>query len=79
MSHPQIENLLTRLHDSFGGNAPSPAIRQLMEQMQQQVKAGQDGDLGDSASALLVEIEGEHPQGTTLVLEIIEILDRMGI
>jgi len=79
MSHNDIRNLLSRLHDSFGGNAPSPQVHQLMEQMQQQLQAGGDEALSDSASALLAEVEGEHPDGTALVLEIIEVLDRMGI
>ena len=80
MSQAEIKNLLTQLHDTFAANAPSPAINELMKKMQQSVQGGKvEPEIADAASDLLVEVEGAHPKAMQLVLDIIEILDRMGI
>ena len=78
MSHTDIKNLLSQLHDTFGSNAPSPQIAELMAQMQRQLDSG-NADVSDAASELLLEVEAEHPDATAIVLNIIEVLDRMGI
>ncbi len=80
MSHKEIHGLLTQLHDAFAGNAPSPQVSALMQKMQQSVQNGKvEPEIADAASDLLIEVEGHHPKATQLVLDIIEILDRMGI
>ena len=80
MSHTEIKNLLSQLHDTFAGNAPSPAVNALMQQMEQSLQNGKVApEIADAASEMLAEIEGEHPKATQLVLDIIEILDRMGV
>lgn len=80
MSHTEINNLLTRLHDTFGGNAPSPQVAELMQKMQQHVQtSGVEPEISDTASDLLLEVEAEHPDATIIVLDIIEVLDKMGI
>jgi len=80
MSHTEIKSLLTQLHDTFGGNAPSPQVNELMQKMQQHVHTGSiEPEISDTASDLLLEVEAEHPDATIIVLNIIEILDKMGI
>ncbi len=80
MSHTEIKSLLTQLHDTFGGSAPSPHINELMQKMQQHVQSGKvEPEISDTASDLLLEVESEHPDATVIVLNIIEILDKMGI
>lgn len=80
MSHSEIKNLLTRLHDTFGGNAPSPQVEELMARMQQHVQNSTvEPEISDTASDLLLEVEAEHPKATAIVLDIIERLDKMGI
>jgi hypothetical protein len=80
MSHTELKGLLTRLHDTFADNAPSPQVNALMQKMEQHLQADKVApEISDTASHLLVEVEGEHPQATTIVLDIIEILDRMGV
>jgi hypothetical protein len=83
MSNTEIKSLLTQLHDSFGSSSPSPQISRLMQDMQLQLDGAKPGagepDLSDNASALLAEVEAEHPDATVVVLNIIEMLDRMGI
>jgi hypothetical protein len=80
MSHKELQSLLTQLHDTFSGNAPSAAVGALMQKMQQSLQNGKvEPEIADSASDLLVEVEGAHPKATQLVLDIIEILDRMGV
>lgn len=80
MSNTEITSLLTQLHDSFGSNAPSPQIKELMDKMQQHVQTATVApEVSDTASDLLLEVEAEHPNGTVIVLNIIETLDKMGI
>ena len=80
MSHTELKGLLTQLHDTFSGNAPSAEVNALMQKMQQSLQNGKvEPEIADAASDLLVEVEGQHPQATQLVLDIIEILDRMGV
>jgi hypothetical protein len=84
MSNTEISSLLTRLHDSFGDNAPSPQIQQLMKKMQEHLHesskpAEGEPDISDTASTLLAEVEAEHPDATAIVLNMIETLDKMGI
>lgn len=80
MSHKEIQGLLAQLHDTFAGNAPSPEVSALMQKMEQSVQNGKvEPEIADAASDLLVEVEGVHPKATQLVLDIIEILDRMGV
>lgn len=80
MSHSEIKNLLTQLHDTFGSNAPSPQVSALLEKMQQHLQTSNiEPDISDTASDLLLEVEAEHPDATITVLNIIEILDKMGI
>lgn len=80
MSHTEIKSLLTQLHDTFAGNAPSPQVAALIEKMNQQVTTSSiHPDISDAASDLLLEVEAEHPDATVIVLNIIEILDKMGI
>jgi len=80
MSQTEIKNLLTQLHDSFAGNAPSPQVGELITKMQQHVQTSTIApEISDTASDLLVEIESENPAATTVVLNIIELLDKMGI
>lgn len=80
MSQVEIKNLLTQLHDIFGSNAPSAEVNALMQKMQQHVAGGKiEPEIADTASDLLIEVEAEHPDATVAVLNIIEILDRMGI
>lgn len=80
MSHQDIQGLLTQLHDTFAGNAPSAEVNALMQKMQQSLQNGKvEPEIADSASDLLIEVEGTHPRATQIVLDIIEILDRMGI
>lgn len=78
MPTPEVKSLLTQLHQSFGDNAPSPQVKQLLDEMQRQADSP-NPDMSDAASNLLLELEGEHPQATSIVLRIIEILDSMGI
>lgn len=78
MPTPEVKSLLTQLHQSFGDNAPSPQVKQLLDEMQRQADSA-NPDMSDAASNLLLELEGEHPQATSIVLRIIEILDSMGI
>lgn len=80
MSHTEIKNLLTQLHDTFGGSAPSPQVNELMQKMQQHVQTSTvEPEISDTASDLLLEVEAEHPDATIIVLNIIEALDKMGI
>jgi len=80
MSHGEIKNLLTQLHDTFAGNAPSPQVNELMNKMQQHLESGSvEPEISDTASDLLLEVEAEHPDATIIVLNIIEMLDKMGI
>jgi len=80
MSHKELQGLLTQLHDTFSGNAPSAEVNLLMKKMQQSLQNGKvDPEIADSASDLLVEMEGASPKATQIVLDIIEILDRMGV
>lgn len=80
MSHKELQGLLTQLHDTFAGNAPSAAVSTLMQKMQQSLQNGKvEPEIADSASDLLVEVEGASPKATQLVMDIIEILDRMGV
>jgi hypothetical protein len=80
MSQTEIKNLLTRLHDTFAGNAPSPQINELMQKMEQHLKSSEvDPEISDTASDLLLEVEAENPNATIVVLDIIELLDKMGI
>jgi len=80
MSQTEIKSLLAQLHDAFGGNAPSPSINELMQKMQQHVQANKiEPEISDTSSDLLLEVEAEYPDATVIVLNIIEILDRMGI
>ena len=80
MSHTQLTGLLTQLHDTFAGNAPSAEVNALMQKMQQSLQNGKVApEIADAASELLVEVEDAHPKATALVLDIIEILDRMGV
>lgn len=78
MPTPEVKSLLTQLNNSFGNNAPSPQVKQLLDEMQRQADSA-NPDMSDAASSLLLELEGEHPQATSIVLRIIEILDSMGI
>lgn len=80
MSHAQLSGLLTKLHDTFAGNAPSPEVSALMKQMEQSLQGGKVApEIADAASDMLIEVEGAHPQATAVVMDIIEILDRMGV
>jgi len=80
MSHTEIKSLLTQLHDTFGSNAPSPQVAELMKKMQQHLHSDDvEPEISDTASDLLLEVEAEHPDATIIVLNIIETLDKMGI
>jgi len=80
MSHTELKGLLTRLHDTFADNAPSPQVSALMQKMEQSLQDGKVApEIADAASDMLVEVEGVHPKATQVMMDMIEILDRMGV
>ncbi len=80
MPQQQLENLMTRLHETFGSTEASPQQQQLMDDLQRHIENGNnDPTLQDSANLLLEELEIDHPKAAVILREIIETLGRLGI
>ena len=84
MPKQQLENLITRLHDTFAPGQASPMQQQLLQDLQRHAHAldepePQDPTPLDTANLLLESIEEEHPQAAGIVREIIETLGRLGL
>ena len=80
MPQQQLENLITRLHESFGSTDASPQQQQLLDDLQRHSAGGSDTlSLQDSANLVLEELEIEHPQTAAILREIVETLGRLGV
>lgn len=80
MPQQQLENLMTRLHETFSSTEVSPQQQQLMDDLQRHIENGNnDPTLQDSANLLLEELEIDHPKAAVILREIIETLGRLGI
>lgn len=80
---PTINNLLSQLHDTFAGDEPSPKAAELLRDMQLHMNRwntpSPEEELIDTADALFVELETDHPQAAMLVRKIIETFANMGM
>ncbi|MEZ5539586.1 MAG: DUF4404 family protein [Pseudomonadales bacterium] len=80
MPKQQLENLMTRLHETFASSEVSPQQQQLMADLQRHIATGKgDPSLHDSANVLLEELEIDHPKAAAVLREIIETLGRLGL
>lgn len=80
MPQQQLENLITRLHESFGSTETSPQQQQLLDDLQRHSAGGSDTlSLQDSANVVLEELEIEHPKAAAVLREIVETLGRLGV
>jgi hypothetical protein len=84
MPKQDLENLITRLHETFAPGQTSPRQTQLLAELHRHTHADgepepQDPSLRDVANQLLEELEIEHPQGAGILREIIETLGRLGL
>ena len=83
MPQQHLENLITRLHGTFGDTNTSPQQQQLLDDLRNHLDgkpvSSDKLSLKDSANLLLEELEIDHPQAAGILREIVETLGRLGI
>ena len=84
MAKEKIENLITTLHETFGDNELSSQQAQLMEDMKTHLHNWDDPEIADpslkeTVELLLSGIENKHPKAATIIKEIIETLNNIGV
>lgn len=84
MPKQHLENLITRLHDTFAPGQASAMQQQWMTELQRHThNTGEpepgDPTLQDTANLLLESLEADHPQAAGILREIIETLGRLGL
>ncbi len=84
MPKQHLDNLITRLHDTFAPGQASTAQQQWMEDLRRHAHAPDEAEPADpspldTANQFLESLEQEHPQATGILREIIETLGRLGL
>ncbi|MBU2886006.1 DUF4404 family protein [Gilvimarinus agarilyticus] len=84
MSNDNLDQLIGRLHELFGTEDESPAQQRLMAELARHTHAtGSDEQLDprplDTLEEMLDEFEGEHPQVSAVLGQVITSLKNMGI
>ena len=84
MPEPQIDGLLSQLHEKFAASDTSPQQEVLLQQLQSQLSGWEgptpaDGSVVTTAELLLDELEDKHPQLSQALKELMDALGRIGI
>jgi hypothetical protein len=81
MPQKHLDNLMTRLHETFGSSEVSPQQQQILDSMRLQLNGNSldKPSLQDSANLLLEELEMDHPKAAAILREIIETLGHIGV
>jgi len=83
MSREQLEHLLTRLREELatlekGGTEPQARLRQLVDDIEQQIAAQDEGVTGE-LKRRVETFEVEHPRVTAILNDVMVTLSNLGI
>ncbi len=83
MSHEKLEHLLTRLREELatmesGGAPVTPRLRILIDDIERQIAAQDDGVTGELKRRVEV-FEVEHPRVTAILNDVMVTLSNLGI
>ncbi|MDO3387012.1 DUF4404 family protein [Gilvimarinus sp. SDUM040013] len=84
MAQENLNQLIGRLHELFGSDEESPAQQRLMAELTRHTHAEgtqeePDPKPLDTLESMLEEFEGEHPQVSAVLGQIITTLKNMGV
>lgn len=77
---PELDGLLTRLHEIFADTDVTPAQQQLLDQINARLNDDLNGTTPvDTLDQLAAEVEATHPAASTVMREILRLLRNMGV
>ena len=84
MAKEKVENLISKLHQTFGNDELSPQQEQLINDMKAHLHNWDEPEISDptfreTAEILLNDIKENHPKAALIAKEIIDTLNNIGV
>ena len=77
---PELDGLLTRLHEVFADTDVTPAQQQLLDEINYRLEQNAAGTTPmDTLEQVAAEVEVTHPAASTVMREILRLLRNMGV